>query len=654
MIRAPLAVVIPVLDEAQVLPELVARVRRAATTAHPDARVLIVDDASTDATPELSASLSDDVVRFLRLPRRSGQLGATLAGLAACDADVCVVLDGDLQDPPETLPDLVAALTASPRLLAAFAVKHARDDGRWRELASDLHGAVLRRLLERAPPPGAGSYCAFRRDVARAVLAVERPTGNLAALVAAAAAGDVAVVTYRKAARRAGSSKVGLVGLAREAIGTWTTALRASRAIGPAARERAASVVPPSARAPRVAVLGGGYLGVATTAGQLLRGADVTLAESDDARRATLSDGLLPVHEPGVGELLREGLARGHLSVCGSLGSGPFDLVAVCVATPVHADGREDDTQLRAALVAARAAVDRGAALVLRSTVAPGTTERLVAELDLPAARVFTTPEFLRQGTALADVLHPARVVIGTAAEPSDEHLARVQRAFEVPGAPTYLVGHTEAELIKCGANAFLATKLAFANDLALLCDVQGADAGQVLAAIAADPRIGLGHFAAGFGFGGSCLPKDLRSLAARADLVGAPLPLVRAALASSARHGLALGERVRRACDGDLSGRTIALLGLSFKAGTDDTRGSPALDLAALLLAAGASVIGYDPVAVLGADAPLLRRVASLDEALRAADLAVLTTDWPDIVDALRSRDAGARPIVVDGRRAL
>jgi glycosyltransferase involved in cell wall biosynthesis len=229
MRRAPLAVVVPVLDEAAILSELVRRVRDGALAADADARVLFVDDGSTDATPALAAGLSDEVVTFLRLPANRGQLAATLAGLAATDADVFAVLDGDLQDPPELIPELVGALARAPRADAAFAVKVARDDGLAMRVASRLHQAVLARVARRPPPAGAGSFCAMRREVVAHALASGSTHANLATLVAAAADAYV-TVPYRKAARYDGRSRVGLLGLVREALAS----LRASRsASGP-------------------------------------------------------------------------------------------------------------------------------------------------------------------------------------------------------------------------------------------------------------------------------------------------------------------------------------------------------------------------------------------------------------------------------------
>lgn len=220
-----LVVVIPVLDEAAVLRELVARTRAAAVHARPRARVVIVDDASTDDTERLAPELSDDVVSFLRMPSRRGQLGATLAGLASLDASIAIVLDGDLQDPPEAIGDLVAALDGAPQADAAFAVKSERDDARWMSVASRVYGSALRRLAISPPPTGAGSYCAMRRSVVAALLASPPRVANLAPLVAAEAERWVSV-EYRKAARRDGPSRVGPAGLVLEALGSLAAALR--------------------------------------------------------------------------------------------------------------------------------------------------------------------------------------------------------------------------------------------------------------------------------------------------------------------------------------------------------------------------------------------------------------------------------------------
>lgn len=226
-----LAVVIPVLDEAPILPELVARARASALAARADAEVVVVDDGSTDDTPRVASRLSDGVVRFVRLGSNRGQLAATLAGLATCEASIVAVLDGDLQDPPELVPELVASLDRAPWADAAFAVKASRDDGPVLRVAARAHRAVLARIARRPPPAGAGSYCAIRAEVVARLCAARDPRGNLAPLVAAAAA-RWTTVAYRKAARWDGRSRVGLAGLAREALDSWWSAWRDRGAAG--------------------------------------------------------------------------------------------------------------------------------------------------------------------------------------------------------------------------------------------------------------------------------------------------------------------------------------------------------------------------------------------------------------------------------------
>jgi UDPglucose 6-dehydrogenase len=274
-----------------------------------------------------------------------------------------------------------------------------------------------------------------------------------------------------------------------------------------------------------------------------------------------------------------------------------------------------------------------------------------------PPAQVLTNPEFLRQGTALADFLHPTRIVIGRFPEADRATIDLVAGLFDRLAAPLFVVDTASAELIKNGANAFLALKLSFTNEIAILAEEYGADISEVLNGMTIDPRIGAKYMQPSFGFGGSCLPKELTALALAGTSRGLPMHVTTAASAANASSQGRFVARIERALGG-LADRHIGLLGLAFKAGTDDVRDSPALAVAARLLDRGAVVRAYDPEA--GPNAlrrlPALQLAETAEAAVAGADAAVIATEWPDFA-ALDWASIGPTmrsPLVIDGRRLL
>jgi UDPglucose 6-dehydrogenase len=401
-------------------------------------------------------------------------------------------------------------------------------------------------------------------------------------------------------------------------------------------------------------VVGAGYVGLVTAVGLAQLGHTIHLVEKRRDRLDALREGNVPIHEAGLPEALTEVIAAGRLTV-GSAIDGAFDAALVCVGTPIGADGRSDLSQLQAALTELAPALPDGAPLVVRSTLPPGSTTLAVEWADLPTSRIFTNPEFLRQGTALADFRNPTRIVIGRFADADPVAQDVVLSLYDGIGAPRLVVDVSSAELIKNGANAFLALKLSFANEIASLSEEYGADIEDVLAGITLDPRIGSQYMRPSFGFGGSCLPKELQALAAAGSARGLSMHVTIAASDANAAQQLRFTERISRVLNG-LDGRTIGLLGLAFKAGTDDVRDSPALAVAGRLLAAGATVQAYDPQASANAarELPGLVIAESPAEALRGADAAVIGTEWPEFkaLDWSYLKELLARPIVIDGRR--
>jgi UDPglucose 6-dehydrogenase len=406
----------------------------------------------------------------------------------------------------------------------------------------------------------------------------------------------------------------------------------------------------------RVVVVGAGYVGLVTGVGLAGLGHHVELVEIRPDRLDALRAGLVPIHEEGLQDALNRELGAGRVTVTDRPGDGA-DVVMVCVGTPIGADGRSDLSQLRSALVDLDRVLAPDMPLVIRSTLPPGATRQVVSWSGLPTSRVLTNPEFLRQGTALHDFLHPTRIVIGHFADASPSAIDLVAGLFAGLPAPILMVDVAAAELIKNGANAFLALKLSFTNEVAALAEEYGTDVDAVLNGIALDPRIGSQYMRPGLGFGGSCLPKELRALAVAGAARGLPMHVTNAASDANASQQRRFAERIT-ALVGGLEGRTIALLGLAFKAGTDDVRDSPALGVARALLAGRARVRAYDPRANANAqrELPELEIASSVEDALRDADLVVIATEWPEFrsIDWTSLASRPTPPIVVDGRRLL
>ncbi len=363
----------------------------------------------------------------------------------------------------------------------------------------------------------------------------------------------------------------------------------------------------------------------------------------------------MPFYEPGLAELVAEGIAEGRLSFHGSNLEATFEstVVVLAVPTPPGADGSADTGIVEAVAAELAPALGAGAVLVLKSTVPVGTSDRVTAILrdaGSPAV-VVSNPEFLAEGTAVEDFFHPSRIVIGT----DDEEAAKTMlRLYVHLDAPTLVTDPRSAELVKYGANAHLAMRVSFANEIAALCEAVGADAHQVLLGIGQDPRIGGTYLRPGPGFGGSCLPKDTRALLATAADHGQPLTMVQAAVAVNGDQHRRMLRRIRHAAGGRLADARIAFWGLSFKAGSDDIRESPALALAEAVLDAGGEVTAYDPKAMPVTDH--IRRVAHPMEAVKGADVLVVATAWPEFAEAdfTEVHDAMRGTTILDLRNTL
>jgi UDPglucose 6-dehydrogenase len=408
---------------------------------------------------------------------------------------------------------------------------------------------------------------------------------------------------------------------------------------------------------PKLGVVGAGYVGLVTAACLADKGHRVTVVEIDGPRLAALRTGKAPFHEPGLPALLERTLAAGTLRpTADATELADCQAVLVCVGTPLDQNGEADLEQVRSACqTIAIHAPD--AVVVMRSTLPIGTAARLGSWLgrsDLDT--VVLNPEFLRQGTAIADFRAPIRVVVGTHNGQANAAAELVAR-FHGSAAPLIVTDYATAEMIKNVANAFLATKLSFINEVADLCEAYGADIDAVRLGIGLDPRIGREYLQPGIGFGGSCLPKELSNLMQLGARRGLPVHLLHAASSENGGRALRTARRLDELVGG-LAGRRVCLLGLSFKPDTDDVRYSPALALAEALLASGADVWAHDPAVppertshVVG-----LRRARTVNEALAGAELTALATEWPEYLalDWAASRSLVARPLLFDGRNAL
>jgi UDPglucose 6-dehydrogenase len=408
-----------------------------------------------------------------------------------------------------------------------------------------------------------------------------------------------------------------------------------------------------------VAVVGAGYVGVVTAACLARLGHRATLLEVSAERLSALRSGVVPFHEPGLQGLVEAGLAAGRIRATGDPADALSgrDAILVCVGTPLGHDGEVDLTQVRGACAAI---ADHGQAtpVVVRSTLPPGTSASLAAWLRRADLRtVVTNPEFLREGTAIADFMAPTRIVIGTRDGRRTPGARLVERLYDGLNAPIIVTDYASADMIKNAANAFLATKLSFINEIADLCEAYGADIERVVEGIGLDPRIGPSYLRPGIGFGGSCLPKELSNLMRLGRRKRLPVHLLQAASHDNGGRARRITTRID-AMAGGLAGRRVALLGLSFKPGTDDLRYSPAVALAEAMMARGAQVVAHDPVVPIERTAHLagLERAADVVEAFRGAELVVLATDWPEysVLDWRRLAGVVAKPMLFDGRNAL
>jgi UDPglucose 6-dehydrogenase len=387
----------------------------------------------------------------------------------------------------------------------------------------------------------------------------------------------------------------------------------------------------------RIAVIGTGYVGLVAGAGFADMGNEVVCADTDAAKIAMLKRGEMPIYEPGLDKLIARNVEEGRLGFATDVGPAVAgaEVVILAVGTPPLPDGSADLGFIFQAAEAVARALTGWAAIVTKSTVPVGTGDRIEAIVRqhsrCPCA-VVSNPEFLKEGDAVNDFLKPERVIVGTSDQRAVATLRTLYAPFTRSSDRMLIMDRRSAELTKYAANAMLATRISFMNDLANLCDAVGADIEHVRHGLGSDSRIGTKFLYAGVGFGGSCFPKDLRAAVSTGKQAGVALPLLEAVVAVNERQKHRLAEDMRRHFQGQLGGKRIALWGLAFKPGTDDLREAPSLALVEALLAGGAEVVATDPVAIPAARALLGDRVRFVESSYacaEGADALAVVTEW-------------------------
>ncbi len=408
----------------------------------------------------------------------------------------------------------------------------------------------------------------------------------------------------------------------------------------------------------RISVVGTGYVGLVTGACFADLGNSVTCIDIDVAKVDNLKNGILPIFEPGLEEMVERNYKAGRIRFTSGFEEGipGADFVFIAVNTPSGAEGEADLKYTRAAAQSIAKTIDHHTIIINKSTVPIGTGDWVanIARKHLrPGASfaVVSNPEFLREGSAISDFMHPDRVVLGSTDRESAEQVAELYRQLNCPVLVTDL---RTAEMIKYASNAFLATKISFINEIAGICEKLGADVKVVSRGMGLDKRIGTAFLDAGLGFGGSCFPKDVRALAHMASINGCHPQLLRAVLEINRDARRSVIQKARDAM-GSLEDKVVGILGLAFKPNTDDLREAPALEIIHMLIAEGAKVKAFDPVAGEGAlrSAPELQLCSDPYEMAKDADCVILVTEWNEFkhLDMRRIKSLMAGDVLIDGR---
>jgi UDPglucose 6-dehydrogenase len=378
----------------------------------------------------------------------------------------------------------------------------------------------------------------------------------------------------------------------------------------------------------RITVIGSGYVGLTTGACLASLGHPVTCIDLDEPTVAALRAGRSHLAEPGMESLLREGLDANRLQfdTVPDQAVTEASLIMLCLPTPSALDGSVDLTAIRDTIIRIRDLLPAGAVVVTKSTTPVGTTATIGSWLRRNDIAVVANPEFLREGHAVYDFLHPTRIVIGA---DDDAAAKRVAGLYDAIRTEVIITDPATAELVKYAANCYLATRLSYNNSIAELCEAFDADHSDLAYILAADPRIGGDYLKPGPGWGGPCLPKDVRALVRQAHDVGVPFPILNATISSNQHHLERTIQRLQEELGRELAGTRVSLLGLTFKAGTDDLRNSPAMHVAHTLVEHGVQVTAHDPS--IKDEIPRLSVVPTVHAAAVNADALMLLTEWPE-----------------------
>ncbi len=394
----------------------------------------------------------------------------------------------------------------------------------------------------------------------------------------------------------------------------------------------------------KITVIGTGYVGLVTGTCFAEVGVDVTCVDIDEKKIDNLKKGILPIYEPGLEEMVTRNTQKNRLHFSTSLKESLFnsDVAFIAVGTPPDEDGSADLKYVLAVAAGIGQHMEKPVVVVTKSTVPVSTAEKVrravQAELDKRGSKldfyVASNPEFLKEGAAIEDFMKPDRIVVGTDRDEAEEIMRKLYKPFLLNGHPIIFMDIPSAEMTKYAANAMLATKISFMNDVANLCEIMGADVNMVRKGIGSDGRIGPKFIYPGIGYGGSCFPKDVKALIKTARENKYPMRILQAVEDVNDAQKEVLFNKVRTHFNNQLKGKTFALWGLSFKPKTDDMREAPSLVIIEKLLQAGASVIAYDPVAVHEAQRILGDTISytnDMYDALNGADALLIVTEWPE-----------------------
>jgi UDPglucose 6-dehydrogenase len=412
----------------------------------------------------------------------------------------------------------------------------------------------------------------------------------------------------------------------------------------------------------KIAVIGAGYVGLVSGACLAEFGFDVFCVDHDAKRIDDLNAGRMPIHEAGLDTLVHANKRAGRLHFTTDLKSAvaQAEAVFIAVSTPTRrGDDAADLAYVHRAASQIAEALDGYSVIITKSTVPVGTARKLKEQIRSVRPDVefdvAANPEFLREGSAIEDFLHPDRIVVGSESKRAQETLRKIYQPITMGGAPLLFTDFESAELIKYAANGYLAMRLAFVNQLADLCEKVGGDISVVTKGIGHDKRIGHHYLQPGPGFGGSCFPKDTRALAATARDAGAAFSVIEAVVGANDKRKASLSQRVTGALGGDIGGKRIAILGLAFKAETDDLREAPAIDLIPALTAAGASVVAYDPVVRSNGNGAFagIQWAKTAYDAVKDADALILLTEWNEFrgLDLVKLAHSMREPVMIDLR---